>query len=219
MKICGISIFGISRSGDPVEILPTQLSAESIQRQIPYYLAEDQKNALVKALRAFPENINYYYEPSEDGLLQGDGWSKFQVFNFSNGDRSLIRGVVLSNTCDIAPENSRDFPPKIVFAPLITLSSYKTLLEARAVEPQRIESKLAAIRNQSITNIFYLPAGGGVEEEQMVLLEDIHSMPAPVFLSEKTKRRLFSLSQVGFYIFIFKLSVHFCRMHEQIVRS
>jgi hypothetical protein len=40
-----------------------------------------------------------------------------------------------------------------------------------------------------------------------VLLDDIHSMPVQVYEEEKSKGKIFTLSQAGFYLFILKLSI------------
>ena len=197
---------------------PGQLPLDTIADALPYYLTKDQKDGLSRALRDFPENANYYYPGLENNLLQGDGSTKLQVFNFQDGERAAIAGIILSNTCDVSPDNLRDLPAKIVFAPIIALSSYRKLLERANIPANRIESKFDAIRMQRITNIFYLPPGGQLIEEHIAILDDIHSMPLVVFRETSPKIKLFSLSQLGFYLFVFKLSVHFCRLHENVAR-
>ena len=93
---------------------------ESIREHIPYYLTENEKTGLAKALKDFPNNINYYISNKYDkDILQGDGWTKLQVFSFDTGARGRILGIILSNTCDMSLENKRDIPPNIVFAPII----------------------------------------------------------------------------------------------------
>jgi hypothetical protein len=126
--------------------------------------------------------------------------------------------VVLSNTCDVAPENPRDLPVNIIFAPLIPLEGYTALLLGAGVTQQSIDDKVAAIRRQRITSLFYVPTGGGLTSEHIVLLEDIHTMPAKIYEEERATAKIFTLSQAGFYLFILKLSIHFCRFHENLTR-
>ena len=57
--------------------------------------------------------------------------------------------------------------------------------------------------------------GGHLEEDYVVLLDDLHSIP---LASHPGDQKLFTLSMAGFYLFIFKLSVHFCRLHEHVDR-
>lgn len=66
--------------------------------------------------------------------------------------------------------------------------------------------------------LFYLPKGGELEEDHVALIHDAHTLPLSSFQAQQSRRKLFTLSQVGFYIFLFKLSVHFCRFHEKIHR-
>lgn len=65
---------------------------------------------------------------------------------------------------------------------------------------------------------FYLPADGVLEEEYVVMLDDVHSMPSNIFIEQTEKQKLFTLSMAGFYLFVFKLSVHFCRLQENVKR-
>lgn len=124
-----------------------------------------------------------------------------------------------SNSCDIDPANKRDFPPKLVFAPIIKLSRYAMLLNQNKVSHHSIDEKLGAIREQTITTLFYLPKGGKQEEEYIALLDDVHNISYQAFSTQQNRVKLFTLSQVGFYYFFLKLSVHFCRLHENISRG
>lgn len=113
---------------------------------IPYYLTQEQKKGLAKALREFPRDTQYYLTGLyQNYLLQGDGWTKLQIFNFQTGEKASISGIILSNTCDVAPENERDLPINIVFAPIIPLSTYSASLTQRGIESDRIREKIAAI--------------------------------------------------------------------------
>lgn len=67
--------------------------------------------------------------------------------------------------------------------------------------------------------MFYLPRGSGVEDDSIVLLGDVHSIRLEFLRSRPQFKRLFSLNQFGHWLLLFKISVHFCRFHEQIDRS
>jgi hypothetical protein len=92
------------------------ITVEQIQDHIPRYLTLQQERALAAELATF-EGRNYYTHLFGDELLQGDGWSSIEIISFETGDRTKIKGILLPNSCDIAPQNKRDFPPRIVFAP------------------------------------------------------------------------------------------------------
>ncbi len=83
-----------------------------------------------------------------------------------------------------------------------------------------IISHIDDIRKQKISQIFYLPKGGKLENESFVFLDRINNLPSSYFKEEEIKEsRIFTLSDYGFYIFLFKLSVHFTRIRESVQRS
>ena len=197
-----------------------EITVESIRDQLPYYLTQEMKAGIVEELKKFPSGMQYFLTRQYlTEMLQGDGWTRLHLRNFANGDKIFVNGVILSNTCDVTPENVRDLPVNIVFAPLIALDAYIRRLEMAGVPKPNIDDKVASIRQQRITNLFYVPAGGGLDADHIVLLDDIHTMPAKVYEEEKGKGKIFTLSQSGFYLFILKLSIHFCRFHENLARA
>ncbi|WP_200389681.1 hypothetical protein [Thiocapsa imhoffii] len=100
------------------------ITAENIKDHIPYYLTQEAKEGLTKALKDFPDKINYYTGKCQDELLQGDGWFGFKVINLETMQQRVIKGIILSNSCDINQDNKRDLPESIVFAPIIPLTLY-----------------------------------------------------------------------------------------------
>lgn len=198
------------------------LDAEQLKSQIPFYLtAEPAQRELVKNLDALNRGATtgYYIsaarEPDSEAMLQGDGWRGFQLFSFDAGNRRSVRGIVLSNSCDISKDHDRVIAPKIVFAPIVRLSAIEARLNERGLAVDAIQRRIAAIKSQSVTNIFFLPAGGPLDEDYVALLDDLHSMPVSAHAESE---KLFTLSMAGFYMFAFKLSVHFCRLHEKVDR-
>jgi hypothetical protein len=192
--------------------------SDQIVDHIPTYLPQAEQAKLLEQLRDF-ENQNYYTTKYETDLLQGDGWSAVDVFNFVDGRRDSIKGIALSNSCDIDPVNKRDVPARIVFAPLVPISSYVRLLQAAAISAEQISNKLQAIRRQLITSLFYLPKGGKLDEDHIALLDDLHNVPLGAFGARQEKTKLFTLSQMGAYLFLLKISIHFCRFSEHLVRD
>jgi hypothetical protein len=195
------------------------IMAEDIREHIPYYLTQEAKNGLVKALNDFREKINYYTAKHQDQLLQGDGWNSLDIINIETAERKSIKGIILSNSCDISSENIRDVPAHIVFAPIIPLSLYEDLLARNGVDLEKLSSKVSAIKLQRVTSLFYLPKGGSLESDYIAVLDDLHTVPAVCFYRKPDREKLFTLSQTGFYLFLFKLSIHFCRFHEKVFRD
>lgn len=196
--------------------------AEQLKNQIPFYLtAETAQKELVKNLDALNRGVTtgYYIsaarEPDADSMLQGDGWRGFQLLSFETGMKRAVRGIVLSNSCDISKDNDRVIAPKIVFAPIVQLSAIEARLKDRGLAEDAVAGRIAAMKNQSVTNFFFLPAGGPLDQDYVAILDDLHSMPVT---AHKGEEKLFTLSMAGFYLFAFKLSVHFCRLHENVDR-
>jgi len=198
--------------------------ADVLRQQIPYYLtAPPDQRKFLKELKSLGDGAKSGYfispqsDPYLDEMLQGDGWRNFQIFLFEAMRQRSVRGIVLSNTCDISPENKRDLPPKVIFAPIVKLSQIQKRFVENNLPEEKIASKTEAIRSQKTTNIFYLPADGPLDDEYVALLDDLHSMP--VKTHQQQTKKLFTLSMAGFYLFIFKLSIHFCRLHESVNRN
>lgn len=201
------------------------LDAESLQQQIPFYLTAEDQRVLVNELQAIAGGraadylLSDYCDSFGQVMLQGDGWRGFQMFLFDSGERRSVRGVVLSNSCDVDPENPRDVPARLVFAPLVKLSAYEALLAKSGIDAAKVGAKIAAIRAQKTTNIFFLPASGLLAEDHVVRLDEAHSMPVAAHMNCNEREKLFTLSNTGFYMLVFKLSVHFCRLQERVNRK
>ncbi len=201
------------------------IDAESLQQQIPYYLTAEDRQTLVKELQAVAsgETVNYflssYHDSFKDSMLQGDGWRGFQLFLFDTGERRSVRGLVLSNSCDVDPANRRDVPARVVFAPLVRLSTYQKLLIASGIKAGKIEEKIRSIKEQKVTNIFYLPAGSTLGEDYIVRFDEVQSMTMAGHAASDNREKIFTLNNTGFYMLVLKISVHFCRLQENINRS
>lgn len=186
---------------------------------LPFYLTDEQKGELARALDSFSVGSNLYTALFPDEALQGDCWDNIPYFDVSSGVARPISGVFLSNSCDIDPNNPRDFPVHLVYAPLISLHRYRSALLAAGLGEQAVEQKLEAIRGQRITTMLYFPAGLSLKEESIASLDRATSIPYALFKKNEGSRKLFTLNQLGHYLFSFKLSIHFCRLHEGIVRG
>jgi hypothetical protein len=195
------------------------ITVEDIKEHIPYYLTQEAKEGLVKALKDFPEKMNYYTTKHPNELLQGDGWNSLDIINVETAERKSIKGIILSNSCDIRSENTRDVPARIVFAPILPLSLYEGLLAQSGIDLNKVSSKINSIKLQKVTSLFYLPKGGCLESDYIAVLDDLHTLPVQLFCKKSDRGKQFTLSQAGFYLFLFKLSVHFCRFHENVFRD
>lgn len=191
---------------------------ERIEEHFPRYLTSGELSDLAEALQDF-ENKPYFTHRYANEILQGDGWSGLTLLNFGTGERADVWGVVWSNSCDVDPGNDHDFPPNIIFAPLIALDRYEALLLDRGFDRQKVINKIASIRQQRVTSIFFVPANDKLERDHIAVLDDVHSLPRKVFAEKKDRKKLFTLGQMGFYLFVLKLSIHLCRFGEKVSRG
>jgi hypothetical protein len=127
--------------------------------------------------------------------------------------------MVLSNTCDIAPENKRLLGPRLLYCPIISFGKYANLVSTHKGQPDP-KQHLEDIRMQRISEMFYLPRNEQLGEDGIALLARINNCDAQrVSLQELARDRLFTLSDYGFYFFLFKLSIHLTRIRENVARS
>jgi hypothetical protein len=192
---------------------------EDVSKFLPEYLTPKDKKQLWKELKSFPDGFCYYASAEElqDELLQGDAWEGFQLRRFSDGQVKKVTGVILSNSCDISPDNERKLPVGILFSPVIPLKAIRSQFEDAGLQEQQIASYFESLREQKITSAFYLPEKEGALPESVILLNDVHTHPQSDFLNGDPAS-VATLSQPGFYLFLLKLSIHFSRFQEDVNR-
>ena len=196
--------------------MPSELF-ELADRFLPSYLLPGTRRRLLEQIDSFPHTRGYYSAISTPDYLQGDGWTGFIVFNFISGERRSVRGLVISNSCDVAAENSTVSGQRVVFAPVIRLERFEALLKTSDRTEQQVQSTIDALKKQHINNAFYLPQCAAIPES-LILLDDLHSVPLDYFWAAE-KTRLFRLSDFGFWLFLLKLSIHLTRLHEEVERG
>jgi hypothetical protein len=201
---------------------------EEIKQYLPKYLSADATQNLFQSLKDFPDNIydRLYTNilDNENDVFQGDGLSGMLVIQLPN--RSIVEGpvMVISNTCDTSKSNQRFTSPKLLYCPILTLSNYIKILNEEGVEENVISSKIEAIKKQYISAIFYLPKAANLPDECIVLLDQVNNCDITHLDLDRNpnnvkEKRLFSLSNYGFYLFLFKLSIHFTRIREAVERG
>lgn len=194
------------------------MELDNIRDAIPYYLTKKAEEGLLLELEKFSDKTSFYTSREVNGLLQGDGWHGFSIYDFELDSKKTVKGLILSNSCDISSENGRDIPAKISFVPLIKYKKLEALFLGSSLDRKSSMNKLDAIRQQRSTSFFFLPAQTTLDEDYVAWLPDVHSVPLSRF-SGFDHPKLFTLNMIGFYLFIFKLSIHFCRFHENLDRS
>ncbi|MCB1046546.1 MAG: hypothetical protein KDC10_05025 [Calditrichaeota bacterium] len=182
---------------------------------LPKYLTPEKQADLWEEIRNFPRISRFYLSPElgVENALQGDGWHGFSVIHFNTLEKKTITGMVISNSCDIDPNNIRSHEGRVVFAPIVRMGKYRRLLEKNGMDADKLNGHFESIRRQEVTSIFYLPQVSSDFEESIVFLDDLHSQGISDFVATDRCRK-FQLNQTAFYLLMIKLSIHFSRLNE-----
>jgi hypothetical protein len=197
---------------------------EDFEIYLPKYLSAESKGALFEGLKQFPNSIDsrLYTDSLKDEriIFQGDGLPNLPFLIFPESKSQSVNAIIVSNSCDIDPRNKRFFRASVVYAPILQLQRYRNMLLREGVPENEITSHIESIKKQEITQVFFLPAHGRLGEDSFVLLDRLISCDNE-FLNRDVLRdsRLFTLSDYGHYLFLVKISMHFCRMHEGVDRG
>jgi hypothetical protein len=197
---------------------------DEIRIYLPKYLSAENYDTLIKELEGFPDNIDQrmYTSIADEGLLcQGDVIKDMPYAEIDHLEMGVKNKdcIVLSNTCDIDPNNKRFFNSRIMYAPLIELDKYKKVLLDHGVSEQQINGHINSIKEQRVSQILYLPKSQSFDESIVFLDKVINIDHRYIDRVTLNDRRLVSLSDYGFYMLLFKISVHFSRLQENVVRG
>ena len=193
------------------------ITSETNDILLPPYLREDRKPGFLQELKAFASQKNYYALLSDPEPLQGDCWSGITVIEAGSSPVTL-KCLVISNSCDLAKANFRFSNPNVSLVPLVLIDRYETGLKAE-FDANRVTDHIADIRAQRVSSMFFLPSHPGVGGDCIACLDQIYTVPLQTFTERAVTKRVFSLRDTAFYLLLFKLSFHFCRLHENIDRS
>lgn len=201
---------------------------DEIKKYLPQYLSISAQKGLFEELSQFPHNIDQRIYTSflagKENIFQGDGIEKLLYVNLPNTEVGEIPGMILSNTCDIDQDNQRIMPLRMVYTPIFNLAKYRQLLIENYVNTEKrniasINTHIDNIQRQYISHIFYLPKGGTLENDSIIFFDRLTNCTSGSIERQTIpSRRIFSLSDYGFYLFLFKLSIHFTRIRESVSR-
>ncbi|MBI2926622.1 MAG: hypothetical protein HYY24_13080 [Verrucomicrobia bacterium] len=199
---------------------------EDFKTYLPKYLSAEAQRNLFAELSQFPNNIDCRLYTlrllNEMNLFQGDGLANLWVADLPNPRIGQARVMVLSNTCDVAPDHRRFLGPRILYCPIISFPKYENLIRTHGSLPSDFNptGHCDAIRRQHNSSMFYLPKNEKLGEEAIAMLDRINNCDAQaVDVHELVRDRLFTLSDYGFYLFLFKLSLHLTRIREGVARN
>jgi hypothetical protein len=203
---------------------------DELFKLIPPDLTEQKKGRLRDGLRQFSESntsqdkyyTDFYLSPSLNYFLQGDLIKelRFATFNNTTGqyEKRYFDALLISNTCDVDESNKNTVTKKVVLAKLIPLDAFVASL--KELEVANAADILTQIKNQQYSNILYLPVTKE-KNEYLAYFDDLSTIEKEELNALKediSTNRIESLDYFGFYLFIFKLSYHFCRLPEETER-
>jgi hypothetical protein len=200
---------------------------DDLKVYLPKYLSDESLDDLLEDIKKFVltgSNKDIYTTEleNEKQVFQGDALKSMPFITFPFDTTPVeCKVLVLSNSCDINPENSRPFDSHLMYAPISRLAAYIERLQASDLNEQKLINHISDIKSQSVTQILYLPQHeNGPDQDCIVFLDRIcHCDNSFVNLESLKERRLFSFSNYGFYLLLLKLSIHFTRIREKIDRD
>ena len=159
---------------------------EEIKKYLPQYLSSESQEVLFEDLKKFPNIVNdrFYSRPlfKSKSFFQGDGVKQLLVINFPDPQARELPSMILSNSCDIDPNNKRLFPSRLLYAPIFQLEKYKKALIEDHVDTgiykrSAIENHIQRVKKQLITQILFLPKGCDLQNESLVFLDRLNNCP------------------------------------------
>lgn len=204
---------------DRLEVLiPSELS-NPIKERLKEGLSQ-----FIKGNSASKIYTNFYSSHTYDFFLQGDLLREIRFPIFDNSTKQYEKlyydAIIISNACDIDSSNQRNVPKRVMISKLIPLEEFVNDIKNSG---ENIDEKLISdnIKNQSYSNILYIPhTKEGIEyivpldEMSYIFIDELDDLKHDI-----EENRIEVLDYFGFYLFVFKLSFHFCRLPEENYRK
>ena len=199
------------------------ISLEDLKQYLPKYLSEESLESMFVSLKDFPDNIHSRFYTTllndKEIIFQGDCMRSAPPLKNTEEKTTEIPVMIISNTCDNSHENIRLIELQLIYSPIVRISKIIDRYKNKGVKSERIDSFVETLKGQRITNMFYLPVGFGIKEESVVFFDRICSCENTYTSDNLSSLRVCSLSNYGFYLLIYKLSIHFTRMRERVDRD
>jgi hypothetical protein len=198
---------------------------EKIEAHFPKELSEQKKGRLREGLKQFTSTnsnskiyTDFYLFERHNYFLQGDLINdlRYPIWNSENKnyEKVYFNVIIISNSCDIDEANQRDVPKKVLIAKLFELSDFKEGLIQNHVE--NTENIIRNLKSQEYSNLMYFPPINGIE--YVAFLDElswITNDELNLLKNDIQENRIASLDLFGYYLFMFKLSYHLCRLPEE----
>lgn len=208
----------LSNAGDIIQ----PVAFEDFRLFLPKYLSDEDQTKLFEQLRVFekyPDGAFYAAQLLKTKKrFQGDGYSDLEMPKYETKEFVKIKAFLISNTCDADDDNKRLYHTSLVFCPIIDIGKYEAVLKKNSSNHAKVEQHIKDIQAQKISSFFYLPPNKSLQGS-FIRMDQLFSIPASMCSVEEIHaKRLFVLSNLGHYLLLFKLSVHFSRVQEGLKR-
>ena len=201
------------------------IALDDIRIFLPKYLSEESTINLFNQLNQFPLNIDSRFYSNifsyQNNILQGDGLDGMLLVNLPDMKIGEGKAIIISNSCDIDSSNPRLVASSICYCPIFNLNKYEVMLKTKYpdLSGEKIPQHIQDIRAQRVSQIFFLPALGKLKEDSFFFFDRICSYDSTsIDRTSLGSKKIFTLSNYGFYLFLFKLSIHFTRIRESVDR-
>jgi hypothetical protein len=208
------------------------LSSFSFDQMLPSYFTSIDKSRIRKALEQFFEDkdkldyTDFFSQEKETFLMQSDVVHSVVGIDWNDEEGRYKTGytpaILISNSCDVTIENDRTINSKeALFAPIMSVADHLRLWTERGSTPQQLDNFQRTLKRQEYTNLFYLPPNPVNGKDYMVRLDKIHWVPQTQLkgvIEDLENNRFISLSDWGYYLFLTKITLHVCRVPEEIER-
>lgn len=213
------------------------LFGDNFESLLPSYLTDVDKARLKDGLLQFSRSrgeakvaseidyTNFTCREQSDYFKQSDLVREIR-YPFLNSEyqyeKKFTDALILSNTCDISDENNHTLNKKqCILAPIIKLSLLiEELSSNENISDEQLASFQQELKLQRITNLFYICDNGG--DEYIAMLDKLFWFPTEElneYLENISENKIFSLSMFGYYLYLLKISFHFCRFPESMERA
>jgi hypothetical protein len=201
-----------------------------LERLLPDYLSKAEKGRLLKALEQFQEQgswnnasyAHFYLNKKTDYFLQGDLLRGIRqaIWNPTTDEFQKIyaNSLILSNTCDLDSTNERVIPKDVVLAPLTPFGDFVEELSLLVTNKTKLATIIQGVKSQTYSNVFYLPSHPQSNQDFVCFFDNAFWFPTEeltAYLPNIEQIRVQSLDYFGYYLFLVKLSYHFCRLSEE----
>lgn len=189
-----------------------------------HFIDDHQKEQCKQYFKQIPAGLGSWFYSSSipQTTYQGDIVDKFEVVYHEVADERLeIRNLMdvpfmlLSHTCDM------DFEGKTreKFVSVAPVFSFKEFAEIKPAEysEKGWQDFLNDLKANRITDMLYIPRKSPLDDS-VIFLDRIFSVGLKLLkkrLEKSQAKRVLSLSQIGFYFFLIKLTYHFARYEDR----